>query len=271
MPHTIKRISIQVFCSFGFSAPVIYALMALYGYLVCQDSPAHDRLMIDSLIIAIMLVAIIMSIEIGIYFFTSWKKSLVDVEKYKTETAYAQLQNLKNQINPHFLFNNMSVLSSLVYKDQDKAVDFINQLSQVYRYLLDQRNNELVNLQEEIEFVKAYIYLLQIRFDDNINFTINISQDELNKKIPPMSLQVLVENTVKHNEVSKAHPLHVTIATAGNYISVRNNLQLRQTPVESAKLGLQNIKDRYAYLSDLPISISNADNLFTVSLPLLNV
>ena len=116
----------------------------------------------------------VLAIHISFQFFRALKESLIQVEKYKTQSANAQLQNLKNQLNPHFLFNNLSVLTSLVYKNQDKATDFINELAKVYRYVLDTKNSELVPLQEELEFINHYIYLQKIRFEDSILFEINI-------------------------------------------------------------------------------------------------
>jgi two-component system, LytTR family, sensor kinase len=267
--NSFKRLMIQLPMALITSLLFIFFAMFVYGKLICSDSPTHNRLMVDSLIISALLVFVIMSVELSMQFFNGWKNSLIEIEKYKTQNAQAQLENLKTQINPHFLFNNMSVLTSLVYKDQDKAVDFIQQLSKVYRYVLDNRNNELVNLQDEIIFLESYIYLLQIRFDTNIDFKININENARNKMIPPMCLQILVENCIKHNEISKAHPLHITITNIEYAITVSNNLQVRIHPEPSAKMGLQNIIERYKFLSDNEVVVSNDNNFFKVTLPLL--
>jgi two-component system, LytTR family, sensor kinase len=267
--NSIKRLFIQLPIALLFSLSFIFVAMFFYGKLVCSNSPTHERLTLDSLIISTLLVFIIMAIELSMQFFLGWKNSLIEVEKYKTQSVKAQLENLKTQINPHFLFNNMSVLSSLVYKDQDKAVDFIQQLSKVYRYVLDNRNNELVTVQEEIIFLESYIYLLQIRFDANINFNILIDADAKQKMIPPMCLQILVENCIKHNEISSEHPLHISVKNSSEIIQVSNNLQLRLNPEPSAKMGLQNIKERYAFLSDIPVQVNDDHKIFTVLIPLL--
>jgi two-component system, LytTR family, sensor kinase len=269
IPNTAKRAVVQFATSLLVSSIVIYGMMYGYGRFICGDSPEHDLLMNDAILICILIISIVIIIEVCAQFFRNWKNSLLEIEKYKTETAQAQLQNLKNQINPHFLFNNMSVLSSLVYQNQDKAVDFINQLSKVYRYVLDNRNNELVTVQEEITFLASYIFLLQIRFDKNISFRIAIEKEHLQKSIPPMCLQVLVENCIKHNEISTEFPLQVSVLSEGNCIAVINNLQLRQSPEPSAKTGLQNIQDRYKYLSNEAVIISSANQLFTVKIPLM--
>jgi sensor histidine kinase YesM len=266
-----KRILVHLPVSMFFSASVIYLSMLSYNTYVCNlPAITRDAFMKTSVIIGIMVSIILLSIEIGMQFFKNWRTSLVEVEKYKTESVQAQLQNLKNQINPHFLFNNLSVLSSLVYKDQDKAVDFINQLSKVYRYLLDNRNIELISLENELTFVKSYNYLLQIRFDKNILFNVHVDGEYLNKLIPPMALQMLIENAVKHNEISNEQALNINISVINHYLAISNNLQLRSNQELSSKTGLQNIKDRYKHFTDKEIEIIETNHSFTVKIPLLN-
>lgn len=266
-----RRILIHLPVSVIFSAAVIYYSLQLFSRFICKLPDAQQELlMLTSVVIGVMVSITVLSIEISSQFFSYWKKSLVEIEKHKTERLQAQLQNLKNQINPHFLFNNLSVLSSLVYKDQDKAVDFIRQLSKVYRYLLDNRNSELVSLENELTFIHAYTYLLKIRFDKNIIFVIEIAQDKLNALIPPMSLQMLIENAIKHNEVSSDMPLTVSIKTTGDMLEICNNLQLRTDTEESSKTGLQNIKDRYTYFTTRNVEVTTQHNLFCVRIPLLH-
>lgn len=268
----IKRISIQIPGSLIFSSFAIFLPMLFYNTYVCNLPNESNKqvLLFTSSVIGMLITVIILSLEISTQFFAKWKQSAIEAEKYKTESVQAQLQNLKNQINPHFLFNNMSVLSSLVYKDQDKAVDFINQLSKVYRYLLDNRNSELVTLENEMEFIKSYNYLLQIRFDTNLIFKIEIRSDKMGMLIPPMSIQMLIENAIKHNEISEELPLTISIESEDNTVVVKNNLQLRNNQEVSSKSGLQNIKDRYKYYSEKLIVVNQDATSFTVTLPLLN-
>ncbi|MFZ4770353.1 MAG: sensor histidine kinase, partial [Ferruginibacter sp.] len=197
------------------------------------------------------------------------KQSLIDVERYKTESAVAQLQNLKSQLNPHFLFNNLSVLTSLVYKNQDKAADFINELSKVYRYVLDNNNSELVTLQHELDFLNHYTYLLKIRFENSVSFTINIDENNLLKYLPPICLQMLVENTIQHNEASQAKPLQVNIYTNNDTLIIENNIQARSDFAESSKTGLENLQARYSFFTERKVVIFNNDNIFKVALPLI--
>ncbi len=221
------------------------------------------------LVLGIIISFTILSIELSTQFFSKWKLSLLEVEKYKAESLQAQLQNLKDQVNPHFMFNNLSVLSSLVYKDQDKAVDFINQLSKVYRYVLDSRNSELVTLGEEMTFIKSYTYLLQIRFDRNLDFKMDIPESCLQFLLPPMALQTLIENTIKHNEVSTEAPLHVSIRFEQGKLVVKNNLQLRSNVEPGSKTGIQNIRQRYSYFTEETVDVETSESMFTVRIPLL--
>lgn len=266
------RILIHGFTSLSYSALAIFGPMMAFNTYICQLNPTNKmELMVSSILVGIMVTFIILSIEISTQFFLQWKTSLVEVEKYKTESVQAQLQNLKSQINPHFLFNNMSVLSSLVYKDQDKAVDFINQLSKVYRYLLDNKNSELVSLQTELEFIKSYTYLLQIRFDSTIQFRFEVSDACLSLLIPPMALQMLIENAIKHNEISTELPLTVSIVARGDVLTVSNNLQLRSDSEPSSNTGLQNIKERYKFYTDKEVEVIPSATTFVVNIPLIAV
>jgi two-component system LytT family sensor kinase len=265
-----KRIFVHSIFAAVYSTLAIHIPNAAYSHYVCNmPEDQKTNLMISSIVIGLLISFVILSIEISTQFFRQWKQSMLEVERYKTESVEAQLQNLKNQINPHFLFNNMSVLSSLVYKDQDKAVDFINQLSKVYRYLLDNRNNELVTLENEMEFIKSYNYLLQIRFDTNIIFKTEIRSDKMVMLIPPMAIQMLIENAIKHNEISTEMPLTISIENEDNKIVVSNNLQLRNNPEISSKSGLQNIKDRYQFYTSEMVEVNQEQKKFIVKLPLL--
>lgn len=267
-----RRILVHLPIIIIYSAVIIYIAMLGFNKYVCAlPESTKNVFMVTSVIIGVMVSLIILPIEIGTQFFSHWKKTLIEVEKYKTESTQAQLQNLKNQINPHFLFNNMSALSSLVYKDQDKAVDFINQLSKVYRYLLDNKDEELTTLENELTFIHSYIYLLQIRFDTNIQFDIEVPKEYQLKLLPPMALQLLIENAIKHNEISSELPLSILIKAEEQQLIVSNNLQLRSNDNEanSCKTGIQNIKDRYQYFTDKEVIVLKSMKSFTVQIPLL--
>ena len=174
-------------------------------------------------------------------------------------------------MNPHFLFNSLSILSSLVEVDSTLSVRFINQLSRAYRYILEQRDNERVSLRTELEFIQAYIFLLSIRFDDKLQVNIDVSESDANQyAIAPLTLQLLVENAVKHNQMSASQPLTVSIYRDHDYLLITNPIQLRPTTDTSTGVGLQNIINRYALLTDKAVWVGKQDGLFVVKIPLLS-
>ena len=270
---TRKRLVAQIITTIFFNGILITILLLIGNYIHQRDEefrPHRPHHGIDPLFFpSVFIVIAILLIEIGSQFFSAWKQSIVEVEKYKTESANAQLQNLKNQLNPHFLFNNLSVLTSLIYINQDKAVAFINELSKVYRYALDNKSAELVSLKDELDFLYHYIYLLKIRFESNISFHFNIDEKMMNSYLPPMCLQMLVENTIQHNEASQAKPLQVSISTAGDFLKICNTIQKRSDETASSGMGLKNIQSRYSFFTDKKIEISNDGSKFIVSLPLI--
>jgi LytS/YehU family sensor histidine kinase len=264
-----KRLTIQSVLSIIFTSITLFALMYVLHQLRFGDGRIINRKMIEVFPSALLFTLALLAVKIGSEFFSALKNSLLETEKYKTENAIAQLQNLKNQLNPHFLFNNLSVLTSLVYKNQDKAADFINELAKVYRYVLDTKNSELVPLQEELEFLNHYIYLQKIRFEDSILFEMNIEESKKSNYLLPMCLQMLVENTIQHNETSQANPLHVLIYTQNNSLVIENPIRPRTNVVDSSKTGLKNIEMRYSFFTDEKVIVSNKGGIFKVILPLI--
>lgn len=264
-----QRVFVQFVLSLVFSAITLFVMMNFMHFMKFGDIRLFNRAIRQMFVPAIIITFLGIILYISKQFFKAWQQSLIEVEKYKTESANAQLQNLKNQLNPHFLFNNLSVLSSLVYQNQDKAVDFINELSNVYRYVLDNKNAELVSLQEELAFLEHYIYLLKIRFGTNISFIIKIDKYTENLYLPPMCLQMLVENTIQHNETSQAKPLEVNIFTQNNCLHISNPIQPRSDKPESSQTGLKNIQVRYSFFTDEKVQIIQDEQLFTVILPLI--
>lgn len=264
-----QRIFVQFVLSLIFSAVTLFLLMNLMHFTKFNEIRLFNRAIRQMFVPAIIITFLCLVIYISGQFLKAWKQSLLEVEKHKTESANAQLQNLKNQLNPHFLFNNLSVLSSLVYQNQDKAVDFINELSKVYRYILDNKNTELVTLQQELDFLGHYIYLLKIRFGENIIFNIQIEETQ-NSFLPPMCLQMLVENTIQHNETSQAKSLEVNIYTEKNRLFITNPIQPRSDKTESSHIGLKNIQIRYSFFTEEKVEINKNDSLFSVSLPLIS-
>jgi two-component system LytT family sensor kinase len=206
----------------------------------------------------------------AIYFFIArYNTAQLEAEMLKKQNAEARFETLRNQINPHFLFNSLNVLSALVYKDADTASKFIDQLSVVYRYILTNKENKVVKLKEELAFIDAYLFLLKIRFQDNLNVEKKIDDDLYETYIAPATLQLLIENAIKHNVVSKEAPLSIKIFTNHDYLVVENNIQLKEIKEDSTNLGLENIKKRYHYLCGKIPEVININDVFTVKIPII--
>lgn len=207
----------------------------------------------------------------AIFFFVNrYNQTQLYAERLKKQHAEAQFEALRNQINPHFLFNSFNVLSALVHKDTDTASKFIEQLSTVYRYLLHNQQNKIVSLRDELSFLDSYIFLLKIRFQENLNIEINIDEEYFDTYIAPATLQLLIENAIKHNVVSKSHPLDIKIVVNEKFIQVENSLKLKEVKEESTGLGLKNIKKRYDYLCGENAIITNSNGVFSVKVPVID-
>ena len=203
----------------------------------------------------------------AILFFKNWKEAAVQQEKLKREQLALQYETLKSQVNPHFLFNNLNSLTSLISANPEKAIDFVKKLSEVYRYVLDQKDQELVSLETELKFLESYVFLQKIRF--GINLEVQIEVNPKNFKVIPLSLQMLVENAIKHNEISEKKPLLIRIFLAEDqYLTVENRLQ-KKPGSEGTGSGINNIRDRYDFFTDRKVTISFNSERFRVSIPLL--
>ena len=204
------------------------------------------------------------------HFFKSWKQAAVNEEKLKREKLAIEYEALKNQVNPHFLFNSLTALSSLVYKDQQKAVTFIREFSNVFRYVLESREKEVVDFATEKKLLESVSYLNRIRYEDSLQIKINLSE-ATDKYIIPMALQMLLENAIKHNSISVNKPLKVEIVEEDGYVIVKNNLQPKKSEIVSNKIGLENIKSRYKYLSDKDVLVEKSNVEFIVKIPILSI
>lgn len=193
---------------------------------------------------------------------------VVENQQLRAENILNQYEALKNQLNPHMLFNSLNTLRSLVREDTDKAQEYIQELSRVLRYTLEGNESKSVLLKEEIDFVSAYIFLLKMRFEENLTFDIRIDAPRENFRLPPMAVQMLIENAVKHNEISDRHPLHVRIYTEADELIVSNPVQPKLTAVCGTGIGLANLAKRYHLLYKREIQIRE-NECFTVRIPLI--
>jgi sensor histidine kinase YesM len=201
-------------------------------------------------------------------FLLEWRQVSIDNEKLKTEQVASQYNSLKNQVNPHFLFNSLNALSSLVYEDQARAVEFIRKLSQVYRYVLESKDEEVVPLKDEMAFVENFVFLQKIRFGENINIEISEAKDYF--LVPPLAIQILVENAIKHNVISEKDPLSISIDFENDKCIIKNNRKEKRVK-DSTGIGLNNLIGRYGYLTDREVIVKKDDESFEVQLPLLKM
>lgn len=240
----------------------------IYGYTWQQNSNPYKL----NIIYASLINLFFHLINAILFFLREYKQQLAEAEELRRTSSQAQMQLVKSQINPHFLFNNLNVLSGMLIKDNPEANHFIEEFSKVYRYILNNQEKELVELRSELEFIQPYIFLLQKRFDVGLTVDIQISESYKTLHVVPAALQMLIENAIKHNIVSRNKPLHIQIyANGNNTLIVSNNLQLRKTGEPSTKIGLQNIRKRYELISGRDIVVKETNQTFEVTLPLLNL
>lgn len=224
-------------------------------------------------LMSIMIIIVMdMAIYEAIYYHIRLKKSIREEEQTKQVVIQAQLDTLKNQAQPHFLFNSLNTLRDIIDQDsKEDAKKFVDNLSDVYRFILDSDNANLTSLQKELKFAKAYIHIQSERFGDNLKMDWNIPEDKLATMVAPMSLQLLIENAIKHNIVSRAKPLIIKVEVKKDYLVVSNKIQVKSTQISSTKIGLKNIEKRYKLISNKTIDVKNNGNYFIVSLPLLKL
>jgi hypothetical protein len=198
------------------------------------------------------------------------QKVSIELERTKVDNLAAQYELLKQQINPHFLFNSLNTLKYMVENQDEHAVDFILKLSDFYRFTLESRKLDLIPVSEELNILEAYIFLLKARFEDGLDVSLQIDKAHYSSYMPPFTLQLLIENCIKHNVVSLDKPLKVRIYSDNGFIVVENRIQLKRTKEASAGVGLENIKQRYLHLLDKQVIVEPNDTLFTIKLPIAN-
>jgi len=217
-----------------------------------------------------LLITLVVSVFFhAIYFYRASQQKKVTEQKIIAGTASAKFDALKNQLDPHFLFNSLNVLTSLIEEDPKQAQKFTTSLSKVYRYVLEQKNKDLVSVDEELQFAKTYVRLLQMRFEDSIVFEIPEQTNNPEARIVPLSLQLLLENAVKHNVVSPHKPLHIKVFEKNGRLVISNNLQEKSVVKKSTGVGLKNIQERYRILSDKKVNIIKSASEFRIELPIL--
>lgn len=214
---------------------------------------------------------IVVSLYEGIYYIENWKTTFAESERLKKINLNSQYQFLKDQVKPHFLFNSLNTLASLISADPARAEQFVVEMSAVYRYLLTKKEKEFALLRDELDFLHSYVLMLKTRFAESLQVNIDVSQHYFDFLLPPFVLQLLVENAVKHNIVSREKPLYVSIASdAHHHLIVSNNIQRKPKPEPSEKTGLTNLITHYQLLKmDHRLLITDEEGVFKVVLPLI--
>lgn len=261
----------------GFTLSFILSLFVIFILRLFEDVVIENKTFANFIsnekpsnyIVASIFSFIVISIVHIIYLYKYYQESKLKEQKIIAGTANAQFESLKNQIDPHFLFNSLNVLSSLIEENPDNAQRFTTSLSKIYRYVLEQKDKELVTVSEELTFAKTYMNLLKMRFENSITFELPENFENEDAKVVPLSLQLLLENTIKHNIVSEKKPLHIKIYIKDNFLVVENNLQKKEVLQDRKGVGLQNIVSRYAILSERKVLIDENKETFAVYLPIL--
>jgi two-component system LytT family sensor kinase len=271
LAQTLQRILYQLMWFFFFSSVIRISQTFLYHLFNLWPSDDYMKFkpyFFNTLVSVIGTVQVAAYYE-GVYLYQRWKVSYTETVDLKKASLQSQLNSLKTQINPHFLFNNLNTLSSLITIDSVLAERFVDQISSVYRYLLHQNTRDLCALKEEIQFIDAYFHLLKTRFGSGIFMEKNIEPKYLAYLIPPLTLQLLFENAIKHNVTSENRPLTIRLYTKNDFLYIENNMQKKKTAVQSNQIGLQNIMMKYKLLDQPAVDIYADDEKFLVCIPLI--
>ncbi|MEM1134866.1 MAG: histidine kinase [Bacteroidota bacterium] len=267
-----KRLYLQLLISGIYTLMIVNATYYIFKSAFTLLPPDIYQLVLLN-IYGVLFLLPVFSIFFGIYFMLKWKKVTIEKNTLEKENMLSELKALKSHIDPHFLFNNLNILSSLIEPYNEAALDFLDNFSEVYRYVLKNKDTEAVSLNTELDFMEAYLHILEKRFENQLIIKSNVDIRLRNKMIPPMALQLLVENTIKHNKLSFRTPLCVELFNEGEtYLVVKNNIQRKtQKPGNPGDTGLYNLKKRLSYVTNKELKVSDNGAYFTVSIPLLSL
>lgn len=256
---------------------ILGSTVLIYGVLVTlviQNSIAQllhfqctNEMMIQGYVVGLIPTGMVLMAYEMVYFFDSWKNKVLETEAISRTQIQSQLEALKNQLDPHFLFNSLNTLSSLI-DENEPAQQYLNRLADVYRYVLLSKDRNTVTLREEMTFVDAYLYLAKVRFQHGLVVQRVIPESALDQMVAPLSVQLLIENALKHNVVTRESPLTISIEAQDEYLWVKNEIKAKLNFESGTKVGLNNILERYKLLSDIPVHILKESGWFEVGLPL---
>lgn len=268
----IKRLILQILINLAFIA-VVSRVAFLIGrtmlpFHAIVEKEATNLAQIAGLASEILIVTLLNVIHFAKYSLQKWRENALRATNLEKEKSQVQFDNLKNQLNPHFLFNSLTSLDSLIHENPTLASEFLRQLAKVFRYVLQNKEKGLVSLETELNFIKNYVALLQTRFGESLSINFNISDEVLDLQIAPVTLQILVENALKHNIINKDSPLVINVLNQENYLIIENKIQLKKQVETSNGQGLNNLKTLYCFLSEKEVLIKK-DDIFQVKVPLI--
>lgn len=248
---------------------IVWLIITITTPAAYQLSRADEIGIRQAVVMGVLSSLAVNAVYTGEYFFRRWKTALLEAEALKRAAISSQFEALKAQLDPHFLFNNLNTLVTIIEEDPKLAVRFVEKLAVVYRYVLQHRSLDTVPLRAELDFSEAYLFLARLRFGDNLRVKFNLNGAADATRIPPLTLQILLENALKHNIVSAEKPLDIVLEETDRRLVVRNNLQPKSSREPSTGLGLQNIADRYRHLGADPPEVVQTEAEFVVRLPLI--
>lgn len=270
----VKRIVVQVILCIAIIMPIAATLLVIFKPYM--PSYVNKQFLAIGIVLFLVLISLFNFSFYAGYFFKNWQESVEDkatleiqaaqLEKEKFDLQYHQL---RNQVNPHYLFNTLTSLDGLIHTNPDLASEFVRHMSKVYRYVLQHKESEVVNLEEELDFISHYIELQHIRYASGLSISTNISAEARERGIVMVTLQMLIDNAIKHNIVQAGEPLNIEIKDEADYLVVTNNKQLRRQIETSNGQGILQLKQLYSYLIDKPIIIESTEDRYTIKIPLL--
>jgi len=265
------RILIQVGINLVFTTWITYYYSKWLYYFIYDETYPIESLFKQFLFITIIISLLYNAIYSGEYFFIKWKKNLIESEELKRQSIVAQYESLKNLINPHFLFNSLNTLIGLINENKEVAIQYGEHFSKVYRYLLDHKDDNVVSLKNELDIIIKVVFLFEKRFGKSFEAEIKVEETVMNKLIPPLTLQMLLENAIKHNIISIDNPLKIQIFNEGEtHLVVKNSLNKKNLLEKSTELGLDTIKKRYQFISNQEVLITETETEFIVIIPLIS-
>lgn len=269
--QTFRRIAFSLLIYVAMMWAAISVLFWGYDYIGYLGYEINMVKYVWALVVGAFCNLLATSFNEGAAFFEKWREVVDEAEQLKKENLQSQLEGLKGQVNPHFLFNSLNSLSSLISEDPDKAEKFLDEMSKVYRYLLRTNEDGLTTLDAEMQFIHSYFHMLKTRYADGLEMETQIGEQYLDYQIPPLTLQMLVENAVKHNMILKNSPLRILIMTTNSgKLVVSNNLQRKDRKVTSNKVGLTNIVNKYRLMKQEEIAVRDDGKEFSVVVPLIH-